>query len=103
MGCPVFVFPLSYPLVPSSPHLSFVGVGEATWQFKTTFQISEDELKKTNADLLFEGLDTFATIALVCGLVPNLRVVVLTGFPPSVEWKRATPVWQYLALRPDAK
>ena len=41
------------------------GIGEADWEFKTTFDVSEDELNAPLADLVFEGLDTFATVTLV--------------------------------------
>jgi len=41
------------------------GIGESRWGFKTVFSVTEDELKSSNADLLFEGLDTFATVLLV--------------------------------------
>ncbi|KAJ6614286.1 glycoside hydrolase family 2 protein [Mycena sp. CBHHK59/15] len=39
-------------------------VGEAQWAFKTTFNISDEELKKPNADLVFDGVDTFASVVL---------------------------------------
>ncbi|KAL0950040.1 hypothetical protein HGRIS_010048 [Hohenbuehelia grisea] len=39
-------------------------VGEAKWAFKTTFQVAEQDLALQNADLVFEGLDTFANITL---------------------------------------
>jgi len=39
-------------------------VGEAEWAFKTEFQIAEHEISRPNADLVFEGLDTFATVSL---------------------------------------
>lgn len=41
------------------------GVGEKEWAFKTTFTASSDELKAPNADLVFDGLDTFAAVTLV--------------------------------------
>lgn len=44
---------------------AFVGVGEKEWAFKTTFTASDDDLKAPNADIVFDGLDTFATITLV--------------------------------------
>ncbi|EMD40849.1 glycoside hydrolase family 2 protein [Gelatoporia subvermispora B] len=39
-------------------------IGEADWSFKTQFQVTESELAAPNADLVFDGLDTFATVAL---------------------------------------
>ncbi|KAF9782269.1 beta-mannosidase [Thelephora terrestris] len=39
-------------------------VGEKEWAFKTTFTASNDDLKAPNADLVFDGLDTFATVTL---------------------------------------
>ncbi|KAJ7937095.1 glycoside hydrolase family 2 protein [Mycena leptocephala] len=38
-------------------------VGEARWAFKTQFSVT-DELNSSNADLVFEGLDTFASVLL---------------------------------------
>ncbi|KAJ6484976.1 glycoside hydrolase family 2 protein [Mycena vitilis] len=38
-------------------------VGESRWAFKTQFSVS-DELKSSNTDLVFEGLDTFASVLL---------------------------------------
>jgi len=43
---------------------SFLGVGEAEWAFKTTFDVT-DELLAPNVDLVFDGLDTFAAVKLV--------------------------------------
>ena len=40
-------------------------MGEKEWAFKTTFSASSDDLKELNADLVFDGLDTFATVTLV--------------------------------------
>ncbi|THV08604.1 glycoside hydrolase family 2 protein [Dendrothele bispora CBS 962.96] len=39
-------------------------IGETRWAFKTTFSVKEDELKTTNIDLVFDGLDTFASVLL---------------------------------------
>ncbi|KAF8165386.1 glycoside hydrolase family 2 protein [Crassisporium funariophilum] len=39
-------------------------VGEAEWAFKTTFEVTESELKAGNVDLVFDGLDTFASVKL---------------------------------------
>lgn len=41
------------------------GIGEAAWIFKTTFNVTEDELAAPNIDLVFEGLDTYAAVTLV--------------------------------------
>lgn len=45
--------------------LSTVGVGESSWSFKTEFDVSDNELQLENIDLVFEGLDTFASVKLV--------------------------------------
>ncbi|KAL4267421.1 Beta-mannosidase glycosyl hydrolase [Pleurotus pulmonarius] len=37
-------------------------VGESQWAFKTTFEVSESDLSPSYADLVFDGLDTFATV-----------------------------------------
>lgn len=42
-----------------------VGVGEKEWAFKTIFTVSGDEFEAPNADLVFDGLDTFAIVTLV--------------------------------------
>ncbi|TEB30224.1 beta-mannosidase [Coprinellus micaceus] len=39
-------------------------VGESEWAFKHTLEVSEKELGAPNVDLVFEGLDTFATVTL---------------------------------------
>ncbi|EKM59838.1 glycoside hydrolase family 2 protein [Phanerochaete carnosa HHB-10118-sp] len=39
-------------------------VGEADWSFKTRFSVDEKQLAAPNADLIFDGLDTFATVLL---------------------------------------
>lgn len=39
-------------------------VGESRWAFKTTFEVSESDLSPSYADLVFDGLDTFATVQL---------------------------------------
>lgn len=41
------------------------GVGEAEWVFKTSFKVDGAELSQANVDLVFEGLDTYATVKLV--------------------------------------
>lgn len=47
------------------------GVGESRWAFKTTFEVSESDLSPSYADLVFDGLDTFATVQLVSSLIPG--------------------------------
>ncbi|CAA7259722.1 unnamed protein product [Cyclocybe aegerita] len=39
-------------------------VGEAEWAFKTTISVTKEELAGPNVDLVFDGLDTFATVRL---------------------------------------
>lgn len=41
------------------------GVGEADWVFKTTFEVSEEQLKHAHVALVFEGLDTYCEVKLV--------------------------------------
>ncbi|KAG8218701.1 glycoside hydrolase family 2 protein [Butyriboletus roseoflavus] len=40
------------------------GIGEADWAFKNTFTVTGKDLAAANTDLVFEGLDTFASITL---------------------------------------
>lgn len=42
-----------------------VGVGEADWAFKTNFDVSQSSFNEPNVDLVFEGLDTYASVTLV--------------------------------------
>jgi beta-mannosidase len=49
-----------------------LGVGEKEWAFKTTLEVAESELASPNVDLVFEGLDTFATVKLVSFLFLTL-------------------------------
>ncbi|CAL1701079.1 unnamed protein product [Somion occarium] len=39
-------------------------IGEAEWSFKTEFSVADEEASASNADLVFDGLDTFATVLL---------------------------------------
>ncbi|KAF9058147.1 glycoside hydrolase family 2 protein [Panaeolus papilionaceus] len=39
-------------------------VGEAEWAFKTTFIASDEDVAARSVDLVFDGLDTFATVKL---------------------------------------
>lgn len=48
--------------------LASIGLGEAVWAFKTTFDVTEKELAQPNVDLVFEGLDTNAVVELVSSL-----------------------------------
>ena len=45
-----------------------LGVGEVDWAFKTELPIIESDLTAEHIDLVFDGLDTYATINLVCSL-----------------------------------
>ncbi len=49
--------------------IPLLGIGESSWSFKTVFEVTEDELRAPNADLVFDGLDTFASVSLVPLLV----------------------------------
>lgn len=40
------------------------GIENENWEYETKFQLSKSELKNENIDLIFEGLDTYATIYL---------------------------------------
>jgi len=51
--------------------LRYIGVGEAEWAFKATFNVTEKELASQNVDLVFDGLDTFANVTLV--RIPSKR------------------------------
>ncbi|KAJ1311549.1 hypothetical protein OPQ81_010033 [Rhizoctonia solani] len=39
-------------------------VGEADWVFSTSFQLQSKDLSEPNADLVFDGLDTYCTVQL---------------------------------------
>ena len=39
-------------------------IEKENWEYETKFKLSKTELKNQNIDLLFEGLDTYATIYL---------------------------------------
>jgi hypothetical protein len=60
------MFNVSIATLLSTPYLKpSLGVGESEWAFKHTLEVSEKELGAPNVDLVFEGLDTFATVTLV--------------------------------------
>ena len=39
------------------------------WEYRTTFQLSEDDLKHDGAEIIFEGLDTYADVYLNGSLI----------------------------------
>ncbi|KAL0577728.1 hypothetical protein V5O48_004277 [Marasmius crinis-equi] len=39
-------------------------IGESQWAFKTSFKVSDADLQASHVDLVFEGLDTFASVLL---------------------------------------
>ncbi|KAG9317520.1 hypothetical protein JVU11DRAFT_1726 [Chiua virens] len=52
-------------------------IGEADWAFKNSFIVTEKDLATANVDLVFEGLDTFASITLA-SIVSSLSEAYLT-------------------------
>jgi len=52
-----------------------LGIGEADWAFKVSFEASDWELSAPNVDLVFDGLDTFSVISLV------RKTLIGTGIP----------------------
>lgn len=55
------------------------GVGESAWVFKTVFDVSKEDLKPLNVDLVFDGIDTFASVKLVSidGLFTDIILIML--------------------------
>lgn len=51
--------------------LSVQWVPTKDWEYKTTFDLDEETLKKSNIELTFEGLDTYADIYLNDSLIGN--------------------------------
>lgn len=39
-------------------------IGKTDWEYQTTFDVSPDVLKREHVELVFEGLDTYATVTL---------------------------------------
>src|SRR5882672_12694561 len=39
-------------------------IGKTDWEYRTTFNLSADMLERTNLELVFEGLDTYANVFL---------------------------------------
>ena len=46
-------------------------IGKTDWEYATTFQISADNLQRQNAEIVFEGLDTYAEVYLNDKLILN--------------------------------
>lgn len=65
-------------------HIVDLGVGEAEWAFKTTFDTTQDDLAYSNVDLVFEGLDTFASVTLVRNRLAGFRLALMM----LTEWQR---------------
>jgi beta-mannosidase len=40
-------------------------VGESDWRFKTVFEVTKEQSKQDNVDVVFEGLDTFCHVEIV--------------------------------------
>ncbi|KIK97998.1 glycoside hydrolase family 2 protein [Paxillus rubicundulus Ve08.2h10] len=66
-------------------------VGETEWAFKNTFTVTENDLVPTNADLVFEGLDTFATITLNGQEILNTKNQFITYRVPVKHLLRFGP------------
>ena len=64
MGSPVYVVQ-TLVIFGGSDTFPATGVGEAVWAFMTKFEVTEQESAAPNVDLVFDGLDTYATIELV--------------------------------------
>ncbi|KAF8915918.1 glycoside hydrolase family 2 protein [Mucidula mucida] len=39
-------------------------IGESAWSFKTVFEVTEEQLKSVNIDIVFDGVDTFSSVNL---------------------------------------
>ncbi|CAE6482331.1 unnamed protein product, partial [Rhizoctonia solani] len=63
-------------------------VGEADWAFSTSFQLQSKDLSDPNADLVFDGLDTYCTVQL------NGKVVLEAN---NMFLSYRVPVKEYLA------
>lgn len=42
-----------------------LGIGESDWAFRTTFNVTNESLTEEHADIVLEGLDTYAVVELV--------------------------------------
>ena len=63
---------------PSLVTCYYLGIGEAEWAFRTTFDVGQDEISAPNVDLVFDGIDTFASVELVSWHSLDEGVVCLT-------------------------
>jgi len=72
---------------------SSAGVGEANWEFKTSFPVTHSDLSVSQADLVFEGLDTFASVVLVR---ISLRISPSSCPHPISERERNSQVCSFL-------
>jgi beta-mannosidase len=77
--------------------LTRIGIQEADWVFKTSFEVKEAELKKDCVDLLFEGLDTYCTISVVSPALPSN-----TLSDPATERARTHQNGQHVPLAQSA-
>lgn len=53
------------------------GVGESDWIFRASFEMTAIHLADSNADLVFEGLDTFAVVQLVRVFAQHIEIILL--------------------------
>jgi len=60
------------------------GVGESDWSFKNTTEVSAKELAAPNIDLVFDGLDTFASVELVRFII-QVQIQALK-YTLGIEW-----------------
>jgi beta-mannosidase len=75
------VGPLAAPTPAATPHVHGPRFGELTtrwvaldtWTFETAFPVDEDVARRTNVDLVLDGVDTFATLYVNDELVANLE------------------------------
>jgi beta-mannosidase len=76
---------------------SSLGVGESEWVFKTSFSVTEKELRSKQVDLVFDGLDTFVKVNLVCSKIPSFLTNVMTVYSFS-EREIDSRVWGGIVL-----
>jgi len=46
-------------------HALCLGIGESDWAFRTSFNVTKESLEEAHADIVLEGLDTYAIVELV--------------------------------------